>query len=119
MFRLDDVENALEQMSQACGLSPVWVRRCRFSKDGRSKHLLQKSQGSMRLLLLLLLLLRFTFDPYLLKTTIVIIKDNNQILVEFFACRYLMLQNVILFPIAIFMYIPFSTNIYFTMFRVK
>ena len=69
----------------------VWIKSSEYKRDQSGKY---------------------DFDDNLLKTTIVIIKDNNQILVEFFACRYLMLRNVIFLPIAIFMYIPFISTFF-------
>ena len=47
VFRDEEVENPLPQTSQTCGFSPVCVRRCLFSRDGRSNVLPQKEQGSI------------------------------------------------------------------------
>lgn len=47
MFNEDDVENPLEQISQMCGFSPVWVLKCLVNSEGLSNSLPQCSQGSI------------------------------------------------------------------------
>ena len=51
VFRLDDVENPLLHTSQIWGFSPVWVRKWRFKRLGRSNVLPQTAQGNIVLLL--------------------------------------------------------------------
>ena len=46
------MENPFSHMSQTCGLSPVCVLKCRFNREGLSKHLPQNEQGNIFLLFL-------------------------------------------------------------------
>ena len=51
-------------------------------------------------------------DSNLLRSTIVVIKPSNKILVEFRACRFLMTRIPFFYPIIILLYIPFI-SLYF------
>ena len=53
----DEVLKPFEQMSQMCGFSPVWVRRCRVNSEGRSNSLPQCSQGNIVRFLIFLALI--------------------------------------------------------------
>ena len=51
-------------------------------------------------------------NPYLLDSTIVVIDKSEQILIEFKACRYIMIRIPFFYPIIILLYIPFI-SLYF------
>ena len=44
--------------------------------------------------------------------SIVLITSNNIKLIEFHACRYIISRNLILFPLSIFLYIPYISNFF-------
>ncbi len=46
----------------------------------------------------------------LINKTIVLIKTDNQLLIEFKACRYIMSKIIFFYPIIFFLYIPFLSN---------
>lgn len=72
MFKLDEVEKPLEHTSQMWGFSPVWVRKWRFNRLGRSKDFPHTRQGSIVLDLILLLLnqgsIKFKFPTLFCRT---------------------------------------------------
>ena len=53
---------------------------------------------------------KYGLNEKLLDTTIIIVKNNNKILLEFEACRYIISRIPVLFPMSILFYIPFLSS---------
>jgi len=54
----------------------------------------------------------YNVDSTLVENSIVLITSNNIKLIEFHACRYIISRNLILFPLSIFLYIPYISNFF-------
>ena len=54
----------------------------------------------------------YNVDSTLIENSIVLITSNNIKLIEFNACKYIISRNIILFPLSIFLYIPYISNFF-------
>ena len=53
---------------------------------------------------------QWNINKTLLSSTIILINSKNIQFTEFAACRYIISRNLVLFPISIFLYVPFISN---------
>ena len=60
-----------------------------------------------------------SINEEIINSSIVIINNKNNIMLEFFACRYILSKIPIFYPILIFLYIPFLSSYLGTMLYKK